>query len=55
MIDKHGIEEFKCEECGGNLGYITWEKQHRTKKHRARSEDDADDKEEKKARMEEEL
>ena len=41
--------------CGGNFKSMNWAKQHLTKKHRASSEDDQGDKEEKKARMEEEL
>ena len=55
VIDKDGTKVFKCDECGGNFKSMTWAKQHLTKKHIASSEDDQDDKEEKEARMEEEL
>ena len=52
VIYKDGIDAFKCEECGGSLKSRTWAKQHLTKKHRARTDDDWDDKEEKNERME---
>ena len=55
VIYKDGIDAFKCVECIGSFKSRTWAKKHLTKKHRARTDDDQDDKEEKNKRMGEEL
>ena len=52
VTDKDGIKVFKC---SGHFKSMTGAKQHLPQKHRARSEDDQDGKEEKKLGMDEEL
>ena len=54
VIDKDGVEFFKCDECGADFKSMTGAKQHIAKKHRARSEDEPEDEEAKKARTEDE-
>ena len=54
VIDKDGVEFFKCDECGADFKSMTGAKQHMAKKHRARSEDEPEDEEAKKARTEDE-
>ena len=53
VMDKDRIKVFKCDECGGNFKSMIWATKRLTKKHRASSEDDQDNKGEKKARIEE--
>ena len=50
VVEKEGVETFKCDEYGNDFKTMTGAKHHMAKKHRARSEDGDEDEEAKRAK-----